>query len=189
MKSTITFIVIALLVVSLSGCMQGNENPGSSNTAEPPARIPNTLDEQFDQSRSDEGGFMASLTRAIPNPIGLPTESISFNTADRFSISYEIRIAVDNPDSAAELLKGFPGEASNYRLVSSGNSTSIEATLAVEFEDLNNVFTDLYGMGIVEEYRVTVWDMNSFTENDDSEYWHARWAENNTIGITFVENI
>jgi hypothetical protein len=42
-------------------------------------------------------------------------------------------------------------------------------------------------MGIVEEYIVTVYDMARFDENDDIEYWQARWAENNTIAITFIE--
>jgi len=187
MKKANAFILIAMLVVALFGCGQRNDNPGLGNMAEPPTRIPDTLEEQFDQELDE--GFMACLTSVISYPIGLPTEHISFNTPDRFSISYEIRIVVDNPDYAVDLLSSYPGEVSNFRLISSGNSTSIEATLAVEFEDLKSVFTELYEMGVVEEYRVTVWDMNSITEDDDSEYWHARWAENNTIGITFVENI
>jgi hypothetical protein len=147
------------------------------------------LEEQFDQARYDEGGFMASLSILISDPTGLPTEHTSFNTPDRFSISYEMRIAVDNPESAADLLNNYPGEASNFRLTTADNSMTIEATLAVEPKDLNKAFVDLYAMGVVEEYRVTVWDMTSFTEDDDSEFWHNRWAENNTIGITLVEKV
>ena len=188
MKRTIAFILVALLVAALSGCGQKNENPGYSNTNEPPARIPDTLEERFNQAQSGEG-VVACLTEVIHDPIGFPTERLSFSTPDRFSISYEMRIAVDNPDYAVELLNGLPGEASNFHLISSGNSKTIEAKLAVEFEDLNKVFTDLYTMGLIEEYRVTAWDMTSFSENDDYEYWHARWAENNTITITFVEKV
>jgi len=178
-------MLIAVLVVALSSCGQRNDDPGFGYMAEPPILIPDTLEEQFDRVLDE--GFMACLTSVISYPTGLPTEHTSFSTPDRFSISYEIRIVVDNPDYAVESLNGYPGQASNFRLISSGNSTSIEAILAVEFEDLNSVFADLYAIGIVEEYRVTAWDMTSFDENDDYEYWHARWAENNTIAITFID--
>ena len=187
MKKTIVIILVALLSVSVFGFALKSESQSFGNSTEPPVRVPDTLEEYFDQELDE--GFMACLTRVISNPTGLPTEHISFSTPDRFSISYEIRIAVDNPDYAAELLNDLPGEAGNFHLISSGNSTTIEATLAVEFEDLNKVFIDLYTMGIIEEYRVTAWDMTSFSENDDYEYWHARWAENNTITITFVEKV
>ena len=188
MKKTIIFLLVILLMVALSGCGQRNENRDFNNTTEPPVRIPDTLEERFDQAQSGNG-IMACITEVISFPTGFPTERLSFSTPGRFSISYEVRIAVADRDNAIEVLNGFSEEVGNFSLVSTNDGTIVEATLAVEFEDLDNTFTNLYRMGVVEEYRITVFDMTSIDEDDDSEYWQARWAENNTIVISFVEEV
>jgi len=187
-KKTIAFILVAVNLAILSGCRLGYSSPEFSNAAQPPTRVPDTLEEQFEQPQP-ENGVVVGRTIVISYPDELPTERLSFSTPDRFSISFGIQIAVDSPRNALELLDGLPGERGSISSSFKNNSESAEAVLTLEFEDLNTVFTSLYSMGTVEEYTINVYDMACFDESDDSEYWHARWAENNTIVITFVERV
>jgi len=176
----ISYVVVVLF---LAAC--GNQvYLGPITMPEPPVRI-GTLEEQFDQRRDANGGLM-SITSVIPYPTTFPTESLSFSSKERFSISYEIRIAVESPNSSLDSLNDFPGEKSNIHLISGNEGVTVEVTLTLEYTDLEGVFYKLYSMGVVEEYRVTIWDMGSVDVTDEA-FWQARWEEDNTIAITFVE--
>ncbi|MCL2217016.1 MAG: hypothetical protein FWB91_08365 [Defluviitaleaceae bacterium] len=177
-----TTALTILLAIFLSGCGRGSISQNPPVMPEPPVRIWETLEEQFDRDYS-----VVASTRVIPYPT-IPTQEISFTTPDRFSISYALHITVEDPNASLEMLVELPGETGNLHFIFADSGKSIEATLFLEPDAIDFAFHNLFAMGIVEESRVTVWDMSRLSPDNDEEHYHARWSENNTISITFIEN-
>ena len=182
-------ICVMVLAFILAGCTQNPTSSAHDNMTEPPVRIHNTLEEQFDEAnaKNTDGGTVVSITRAIPFPTELPTEGISFSTPDRFSINYSLQIAVEDTLQVFESLNEVPSEFKDTHIISTKGGTTYEVTIAVDESDLEGVLLLLFTKGVVEEYRVTIWDMGSADRDDDFEWWQARWDENNTIVIIIVE--
>jgi len=179
---------VLLAVAMLAACGQRAGNIEQAIITEPPVRLPDTLEELFDErNRDTDNGTIVSFSTMIQFPSELPTERISFSTPDRFAISFELRVAVVGTAYAFESLNDLPVEFRDIHIISTDGSITYEVTMVLEYEDLESVFEKLYSMGVVEEYSVTVWDMGSADTEDDFDWWQARWDENNTIALTIVE--
>jgi len=187
------FIICAVVALMFAAC--GHSGGSTSYMSEPPvmvsppARVPDTLEEMFYEanSRSTDGSTVISTTRIMPLPETLPTEGISFSTPDRFSISFTLRVSVTDTPYAFESLNDLPVEFRDIHFIAGDGTITYEVLMALEYNDLDGVFRELYTMGVVEEYTVTVWDMGGDDVADDIDWWQARWDENNTIALTIVE--
>jgi len=191
MKKLTALTLTLLTLTILSACGQSAGFSGANYTPAPPVRLPDTLEAEFDEAyAANPGSSFMSRASIISFPDRLPTEGLTFSTPDRFSISYTIRIAVENTPQAFETLNELPGILQDIHITFDNGQTTYEAVLHlgdIPLDEIENIFTQLYAKGTVEEYSVTVRDMSNTDSANDPEWYQALWDEHNTIAITLVE--
>ena len=137
-------------------------------------------------AEADEDGAdmdMAPLIAAAPLPVGdvfdalttisivpfpdkLPTEDPIFTTEDRFAVTFELTIAVDDISYAQQLAD--------------------QMDLQPTYEDLEATFYALYALGTVHEYRVMVTDIYAI---EDTYRAAEILARANKISIIFLQKM
>lgn len=109
-------------------------------------------------------------------PDHLPTDLLHFDLSEHFAFTFEIFIAVDDINHAQEAI---------YNLGEPINETPFGITLQPASEDLETVFTALYALGIVEEYRITSTNTALLS---DLRRVDRILEEANTITVTLLHN-
>ena len=133
-----------------------------------------TLEEQFENITTD-----TTLINTTSFPEHLPTETINFHTEDRFAISFELRVVTEDFDAALQIAGEMVGEMDYIHSWQYGDLIRNDLAMAFEFEELEEVFTALYDLGVVEEYSTIIVD--TWLLEDEEEAYLAMEAHGNVI--------
>jgi len=139
-----------------------------------PASADITLEEQFENTTTD-----TTLINTTPFPEHLPTETINFHTEDRFAISFELRVITEDFDAALQIAGEMAEEMDYIHSWQYGDLIRNDLAMAFEFEELEEVFTALYDLGVVEEYSTIIVD--TWLLEDEEEAYLAMEAHGNVI--------
>ncbi|MCL2396522.1 MAG: hypothetical protein FWC93_00460 [Defluviitaleaceae bacterium] len=148
-----------------------------------PVAVGQTLEEIFDDMarRQVYTGALNNFTSTTAYPRHLPTDNIIFHTPERFAISFDIRIAVEDVNTSQVMVEELPGQIRDAYVIfeDSDSGRIFENSMAFDFEELEQTFISLYGLGIVEEYRLNVTD--TWASGND-------WETDGVVNVTLVES-
>ncbi|MCL2573774.1 MAG: hypothetical protein FWE34_04380 [Defluviitaleaceae bacterium] len=118
----------------------------------------------------------AITTITYLRPAHLPTDLIDFDLGDRYALTFQIIIAVDDIAYAQESIRTLG--ISFYESV-------FNISIQPSFEDLEAIFTQLYALGNVEEYSITIadtWVLSNMQQINDLI------TNANTITVILLQN-